>query len=350
MKPARPTIFWLATLAVVLLGVALLHEILLPFVAGIVLAYLLDRPVNRIERFGIKRGTATLLIIVVFAGALIALIVVAAPFLGSEIASLIDNFPGYIHRVHEFALDPSRPWLRKIVGEGLGLADQSSADLTHLVAGWGTKLLGSLWSDGRALLSVLSLLVVTPIVAFYLVYDWNRIIAAVDARVPPDHRETARMLGRDIDDTIGQFLRGQALICLVLATFYAVVLKSIGLNHGVLIGITAGLVGFIPYLGALTGVVLSLFMAIVQFGADWGFMALVIAIFFVGQMAADYVLAPRVIGKRVHLNPVWLMFSIFAFGYLFGFVGVLVAVPLAAAIGVVVRFALTRYAPAGGTT
>ena len=155
--------------------------------------------------------------------------------------------------------------------------------------------------------------------------------------------KTARALAREIDDTIGAFLRGQGTICLILAVCYAVALKSIGLNHGFLIGLAAGLLGFIPYLGALTGLVLSVCMVLVQFGPATMLIATVVGIFLVGQMVADYVLAPRLVGRRVHLNPVWVMFALFAFGYLFGFVGVLVAVPLAAAIGVFVRFAFSRY-------
>jgi predicted PurR-regulated permease PerM len=270
------------------------------------------------------------------------LIVFAAPFLGSEVAACIEDFPAYIRRLYEFATDPSRPWLRRIVTDGFGIAEQSSDDLSHLATGWLTGSLRSLWSGGEAVLSVLSLLVVTPIVTFYLVYDWVRIVAALDRSVPAEHRDLVRTLARDVDDTIGHFLRGQGVICLVLAAFYAIALKSIGLNHGLLIGIVAGVIGFIPYLGSLTGMVLSLSMAIVQFGLDWRYMATVIGVFFVGQLVADYVLTPRLIGRRVHLNPVWLMFAVFALGYLFGFVGVLVAVPLAAAIGVVARFALRR--------
>jgi predicted PurR-regulated permease PerM len=344
MGPTRPLIFWIGILAAVIAAVVLLHGMLLPFVAGMVLAYLLDRPVNRLERLGLNRAAATLLIIGLFVVGMITLIILLAPFLGAEIAAFIENLPGYSRRLHDFAMDPSRPWLRRIAGEGLGLAERSGADLANVATGWLSSILGSLWSRGRALLSIFSLLVVTPIVTFYLVYDWDRIVGTIDNWVPAEYRETARTLWHDVDEAVGGFLRGQGVICLVLATFYATALKSIGLNHGLLIGITAGLIGFVPYLGALTGVVLSLCMVIVQFGPAWGLMATVVGIFFVGQSLADYVLTPRLVGRRVHLNPVWLMFAVFAFGYLFGFVGILIAVPLAAVISVVVRFALSRYA------
>jgi len=343
MNPARPFMFWIATLAAVIAAVALLREILLPFVAGMVLAYLLDAPVNWLERIGMNRAGATLTVIGLFAVGIVALVALTAPLIGAEIADFIENFPAYIQRLHELATNPGRPWLRRIIGEGFGVAQQSSGEVANLAARWLTDFLHSLWSDGRALISVFSLLVVTPIVTFYLVYDWNRIVATVDDWIPAEHRDTARALAREIDETIGGFLRGQGAICLILAACYAVALKSIGLNHGLSIGLAAGLLGFIPYLGALIGLVVSVSMVLVQFGLAWTLIATVVSIFFVGQCVADYVLAPRLVGRRVHLNPVWVMFALFAFGYLFGFVGLLVAVPLAAAIGVLTRFGLSRY-------
>jgi len=348
--------FWIATVAAVIAAVVLLRDILLPFVAGMVLAYLLDAPVNRLERLGMNRAAATLTIIGLFIGGIVAIIVLTAPFIGADIAIFIEKFPGYVQRLHAFATDPGRPWLRRIIGEGFGLAQQSSADLARLGAGWLTDVLHSLWSGGRALISIFSLLVVTPIVTFYLVYDWNRIVATLDDWIPAEHRDTARALAREINETVGGFLRGQGTICLILGVCYAAALKSIDLNHGLLIGLAAGLLGFIPYLGALTGLVLAVCVVLVQFGPVPMLIATVVGIFFVGQMVADYVLAPRLVGRRVHLNPVWVMFALFAFGYLFGFVGILLAVPLAAAIGVLMRFAFSRYRagaaarkdPAGG--
>ena len=343
MNITRPVMFWVATLAVGLAAAALLRDILLPFVAGMLLAYLLGAPVNRLERLGFNRGAAALVIIGVFIVAVIVLIVLSAPFVGFEIAAFIDDFPVYIGRVHAFATDPARPRLRKIVVDGFGIVEQSSGDIARLSAGWLTHSLRSLWSGGRAVLSAFSLLVVTPIVAFYLVHDWNRIIATIDALIPAEHRRTVRTLARDIDDTVGGFLRGQGTICLILAVFYATALKLTGVDHGLLLGLVTGLLSFVPYLGSLTGLIVSLAMTTAQYGLAWPKIATVVAIFFVGQSVGDYVLAPRLVGRRVHLNPVWLMFALFAFGYLFGFFGLLVAVPVAAAIGVLVRFFLGRY-------
>ena len=339
---ARP-LFWLGTLALLVTAAVLLRDVLLPFVAGMALAYLLDPLVNRLERVGIHRTAATLLILAAFFVGVIVLLIFAIPIIATEIVLLIDKFPTYIKRLQALVVDPSHPSFGKIIDIGVAEAEQSSGELASIGVGWLREFLRSLWSDGRMLLSLFSLLVVTPIITAYLVYDWNRIIATLDDFIPAAQRNTVRALAREIDDTIAAFLRGQGTICLILGVFYAVALRSIGLNHGLLIGIVAGLLTFIPYFGSLTGLLLSLSVALVQFGLTWPPILLVLAIFFVGQSLADYVLAPYFVGGKVHLNPVWLMFALFSFGYLFGFVGLLMAVPLAASIGVLVRFALRNY-------
>jgi len=295
MSFTRPILFWIAMLAAVIAVVALLREVLLPFVAGMVLAYLLDPVANRIERLGMNRLVATLVIIVVVITAIALLIALTVPIIISELAYFIESFPQYLRRLQSLTTDPTRPWLSKLVGEGLSEAERSLGELTTLASSWLGTFLRSIWSGGRALISIFSLAVVTPIVAFYL------------------------------------------------AAYYALALWLIGLKHGVVIGFAAGLLSFIPYLGSLSGLVISTCVAIAQFWPDWTSILLVPAIFFVGQFVADYVLAPYLVGRRVHLSPVWVMFALFAFGYLFGFVGLLIAVPLAAAIGVLMRFALRQY-------
>jgi predicted PurR-regulated permease PerM len=343
MSLTRPLMFWITMFAAVAAVVVLLREILLPFVAGMVLAYLIDPLATRLERLGMNRLIATLAIVALFITGVVALISLAIPVIVRELMYFIENFPRYVQQLQSFVTDPSRPWLNKILGEGLGQAEKSLGEVTTLAAGWLTAFVRSAWSGGRALISVFSLAVVTPIVACYLVYDWRKMIAVVDNWVPPAHRDTVRKLAREIDDTIGGFVRGQGAICLILALFYASALSLLGLNHGPLIGIAAGLISFVPYLGSLTGLVVSTCVAIAQFWPNWGPIIAVPAIFFVGQSLADYLLAPYFVGRRVNLNPVWMLFALFAFGYLFGFVGLLIAVPLAAAIGVLVRFALARY-------
>ncbi|HEY8032537.1 MAG TPA: AI-2E family transporter [Methylocella sp.] len=343
MTAVRPSVLWLAALAAVLMLVVLLREILLPFVAGIALAYLLDPVVEWFERLGVNRTIATLGIVGLFIIGVAGVMVLVTPLLGTEIADFIEKVPQYIGQLQALANDPSRPWLRKIIGQGLSEAEQSAGELTTMAADWIPSVLRSLWSDSQALMSIFSLLVVTPIVTIYLLIDWKRLIATIERSIPAAQRETVLALTGELDDTIAGFLRGQGTICLILAFYYALALRLIGLNHGILIGLAAGLISFIPYLGSFTGLVLSLCVAVLQFWPVWTMIPVVFGIFFAGQAIADYVLSPYLIAARVQLNPVWVMFAIAAFGYLFGFVGLLIAVPLAAAIGVVIRFTTRQY-------
>jgi predicted PurR-regulated permease PerM len=187
------------------------------------------------------------------------------------------------------------------------------------------------------------LLVVTPVVAFYMLLDWDRMVAKVDGWVPRDHVETVRTIFRDIDLAIAGFVRGQGTVCLILGLIYATGLSLAGLNFGLLIGLFAGFVSFIPYVGSIAGLLLALIVAAVQFWPDWVMVLVIVGIFFGGQFIEGNILQPKLVGSSVGLHPVWLMFALFAFGALFGFVGLLVAVPAAAVVGVLVRFALSRY-------
>ncbi len=324
----------------------LLRDILLPFLAGVALAYLLDPVVDRLQRFGLNRTVSAFAMLSLFIVAVGGIAVVAVPIIGTEIADLIEKIPGYIGQLQALAANPSRPWLRKIVGEGLTEAEQSAGDIASFAANWVPSLLRSLWSDSQSVISALSLLIVTPIVTFYVLKDWNRLIAVINRSIPAAQRETVQELAKELDDTISGFLRGQGTICLVLALYYALALDLTGLNHGILIGLFAGLISFVPYLGSLAGLLLSVCVAVLQFWPRWMMIPIVLAIFVSGQTIADYVLAPYLVASRIHLNPVWIMFAIAAFGYLFGFVGLILAVPLAAAAGVLVRFAL-RQPPEG---
>jgi predicted PurR-regulated permease PerM len=343
MKVARPSVVWIATVAAIVATVVLLREILLPFVAAIALAYLLDPIVDRFERMGVNRSVACLSLIILFYIGLAGTLAMAVPVVGSELATLVDKLPEYIGQLQAFAADPKRPWLRKIVGEGLLEAEQSAGHLATMAADWIPSVLRSVWSDTGAVISIFSLLIVTPIITFYLLQGWKDLIAVIDRSIPVAQRETVRTLAGELDETIAGFLRGQGTICLILALYYAFALWLTGLNHAILIGLVAGLISFIPYLGMLAGLVVSLFVVILQFWPSWTLIPFVLGIFVVGQGIADYVLAPRLVGERIHLGPVEVMFAIAAFGYLFGFVGLLIAVPLGAAIGVVVRFATKQY-------
>lgn len=343
MTIERQIAFWVAALVVLIAALWLLSPVMLPFVAGIVLAYLLNPLARRLERIGVQRAVAGLVIIVLALAALIVIVLLLAPILAGQLSAFIDRLPGYVTRLQSLIADPGHAWLTKILGERLPDASKSVGDLMSQGAGWIAAFLRSLWSGGQALVSILSLMVVTPVVAFYLLCDWDRMITTIDGWVPRPQQETVRALAREIDVAIAGFVRGQTSICLILSVYYAVALALTGLNFGFLIGFMAGLLSFIPYVGSLTGLVVAIGVAVAQFWPNWMPIVAILVIFLVGQILEGYVLAPKLVGARIGLHPVWLMFALFAFGYLFGFVGLLVAVPLAAAIGVLIRFALRQY-------
>jgi predicted PurR-regulated permease PerM len=333
--------FWLIGFALILLLLWLLSEILLPFIMGFAIAYLLTPFVDRMERSGASRLLASLLVIGIVVMVFVLLILLVAPLLGGQLASFIDNIPFYIAKLRALLTDPSRPWVQKLLGAGLN-TDKGISDLVSQGVGYLTSFLKSLWSGGRALVSLFSLMVITPVVAFYLIYDWHRMIKAVDGWIPLNQRDTVRALAREVDAAIAGFVRGQTAVCLILGSFYAVALTLSGLNFGLLIGLISGLITFIPYVGSMTGLILSLGVAVAQFWPDYYSILVVLGIFLVGQFLEGNVLSPKLV-ESAGVHPVWVIFALLAFGYLFGFVGLLVAVPLAATIGVLARFALRRY-------
>lgn len=339
MRMAQPATFWIAVSTVALVMLVLLHQILLPFVVGALLAYLFVPVIDRLERFGINRSFAALAVFLPLVAGFVAFLLVMLPAVIGEVRFFVEELPRYITRLQSLMTEASGPWLQSVMGNELHI-EQSSADVARTMGSdWLDRFLRSLWSSGLALISLLSLLVVTPIIAIYLAIDWQRMIATVDGWVSPAYRGDVRALGREIHETVAGYVRGQAVICLTLAVLYATALKVTGLNHAIVIGISAGLISFVPYLGAATGILVSTCVAMAQFWPNWVPVAVVGGIFIVGEMLADYVLSPRVIGTRVKLHPVWMMFAMFAFGWLFGFIGVLLAIPIAASLGVILRFA-----------
>ena len=251
--------------------------------------------------------------------------------------------PDYIARLQDFVTSIDESWLERVSGMDMESLRSGINNLLTQGAGFLTTLFESIWNSGRALVDIAGLFVVTPVVAFYMLLDWDRMVAKVDSWVPRDHVDTVRQIANDINRSTAGFVRGQGTLCLVLGVLYAIALTATGLNFGLAIGRIAGLISFIPYVGSIVGFGLSMGVALVQFWPQWPWILVVAGIFFAGQMIEGYILQPRLIGRSVGLHPVWLMFALFAFGYLFGFVGLLIAVPAAAAIAVLIRFALDRY-------
>lgn len=333
---------YLAALIVFLILVYLLRTVLLPFVAGMGVAYFLDPVCDRLEKWGCSRVLATSIVTAVFALIVVLAFLVIVPILIEQFSNFIRDLPGMVERSHQRlmplygdlqlrfdlpALDDLGAMLRERLGGALGFV--------------GNALQGVV-SGGAALANLLSLLFITPVVTFYLLRDWDLLIARINALLPLDHAETIRQQMRAIDTTMAGFLRGQASVCLVLGAFYATGLMLVGLPFGLFIGMMAGILTFIPYVGSLSGFVISMAVALASFDG-WHGPAIVAAIFVSGQVMEGNFLTPKLVGDRVGLHPVWIIFALLAGGALFGFVGLLLAVPVAAAIGVLVRFGIGHY-------
>ncbi|MET0941821.1 MAG: AI-2E family transporter [Mesorhizobium sp.] len=335
--------FWLIAAALFILFLYVFRNILLPFVAGMVLAYFLDPVADRLERTGLSRVMATVLILVAFVIILALGLVILIPILAQQMADFVSHMPEYLSRLQGLVTNYNPEWLKERFGVDPESLREGLNSLLSSSVGFLTTIVESIWNSGLALFNIAGLFVVTPVVAFYMLLDWDRMVAAVDSWVPRDYVHTVRRLAAEINASTAGFVRGQGTLCIILGIMYGTGLTLVGLNFGILIGIFAGLISFIPYVGSMVGLVLSVGVAFVQFWPDWLWVAAVAGVFFTGQFIEGNILQPRLVGKSVGLHPVWLMFALFAFGALFGFVGLLVAVPAAAAVGVLVRFAVSRY-------
>ncbi|WP_455465480.1 AI-2E family transporter [Bartonella sp. B39] len=341
----RQIFFWLSTLAFFIFFMFVFESILLPFVAGIVLAYFLNPIVQLLEKFGIRRvfGTIliTLFIVIVFVAALIILI----PIISWQIQQFVSNgLPVYINRIQTFFVEHDFDWVRRYFDSDPSELQSNIKGLLGKSSDFITSLLNSLLKSGKSIVNLVSLFVVAPVVAFYMLLDWPRMVAAIDSLIPRDHLETVRSIFHEMDRAIAGFVRGQGTVCLILGGYYAIGLTITGLNFGLLIGMFIGLISFVPYIGTMSGFILSVGIAWVQFYPNnWGWIVVVMILFLVGQFIEGYILQPKFVGSSVGLHPVWLMFALFAFSTLFGFTGMLVAIPAAAAVGVLVRFAIHTY-------
>jgi predicted PurR-regulated permease PerM len=274
---------------------------------------------------------------------LVLIVLLVVPILGDQIVKFAGDLPNLMQSLLARFNDVAPQWMKDAIARSGTDVQGSISDIAGRAAGWTATLLASIWSGGMALVNILSLMVITPIVAFYLLADWDRLVAKVDSWLPRDHAAAIRAIFSDINAAMAGFIRGQGTVCLLLGLFYALALTVAGLKFGLVIGIGAGLLSFIPYVGALVGGVMAIGVGLVQFWPDFASIAIIIGIFAVGQFIEGNFLSPKLVGSSIGLHPVWLMFALFAFGYVFGFVGLLLAVPLAAAAGVLVRFALNQY-------
>ncbi len=330
--------YWGIAAAVFVFVLWVLGDVLLPFVIGGAIAYFLDPVADRLEKFGLTRMAATGIITVVGVLGFVLVLLMVVPALVTQLIDLVDVMPslfqelrGFIEKQFPSILDRNSSSHQFLVSLGETLRSKTGDVLQSVVASLGSAI------------NVVVLLVIVPVVTVYLLLDWDRMIARIAELLPRDHAPTIKRLAGEIDNVLASFVRGMGTVCLILGTYYAVALMLVGLQFGLIVGFIAGLVTFIPYLGALIGGTLAIGLALFQFWGDWAHIGLVAGIFALGQVTEGNFLTPKLVGHSVGLHPVWLLLALSVFGALFGFVGMLIAVPVAAALGVLARFGTSIY-------
>ena len=337
--PVRKQLIWWSAAAVALLVTMwLLGQAILPFILGAGVAYLLDPLADRLERAGLSR---TMAVVVITIGALlifVAVILLIVPVLIRQATALIDTAPEMMAQAHGFVAAR----FPELLPEG-GTIGTALSDLGKAMGDQWSNVAQTLMSSLGGVISAVAILVIVPVVAFYLLLDWDRMVDQIDRLLPREHAPVLRRLASEIDKALSGFLRGQGLVILILGTWYSIALMIVGLPFGFFIGIMAAVLSFIPYVGVLIVGVTAIGVALFSFWGDPLWIGAVIAIFAIGQVVEGNYLQPKIVGGHVGLHPVWLLLALSVFGALFGFVGMVAAVPLAAALGVLARFTIERY-------
>lgn len=343
MTLRNQVLVWVGFTLVVILAIWLFRPILLPFVIGIALAYVLNPAVVLVERVVRSRAWSAAIVLMAVLAVIVGGLVIITPLIVTQIGGLVARLPGYVSDLNGLirTLAPQlNDWL------GPERAAQLQTQLTQFI-GSGVEFLGSLTAQvaqsGLTVLNTIAVLILTPVVAFYLLLDWSGMVKGIDDLLPREHRREIRQLLDQIDRSIAGVIRGQGSVILVLCVYYATALTLTGLNFGLVIGLMTGLFSFIPFFGFLTGFALSMGIALVQFSPNWWMVAIVFVAYMIGQFLEGNVLYPRLVGQSININPVWLMFALFAFAFLFGFVGLILAVPLSAITATLTRYAIRRY-------
>lgn len=334
--------FWLGLAVIALLFFYAVKAILLPFVVGILVAYFLDPLADRLERLGLSRNLATLGITLCFFTIIIAALSVLLPLLYQQLEALISALPKLISEHEQRLLPQVNGWLHQIDPEIIQKITESIKNASMTILEYAADFIGSVMKSGLAVVNLLSLLFVTPVVAFYFLRDWDKMVAKIYSFLPRRHASTIREQLSLIDTTLSGFIRGQTNVCILLGLFYAVGLSIAGLEGGALIGFFTGIATFVPYVGMLFGTIIGLVVAWFQF-ETWQGVLIVAAVFAVGQIIEGNFVAPKLVGDKVGLHPVWLIFGMLAGGALFGLLGVILAVPVTAVLGVLIRFLTAQY-------
>lgn len=327
-------------IAAIVLGVVmwLMGDVILPFLVGGGIAYMLDPLVGRLQRLGMGRVAATIIISLWVVLVIIAMILAVIPTLVNQLAALFNAAPEILSQLHDYLL-ARFPEL----ANNFSTPRDTLQSIGTTIQDKGPDMVQAVLGSAKGVINAAVFVVVVPVVAFYLLLDWPRMIRRIDDMLPRDHAPRVRQLAGEIDAVLAAFIRGQFSVCVILGVFYSVALAMVGLQFGLVVGAIAGAITFIPYIGSIVGGSLAIGLALFQFWGDWTMVGVVAGIFAFGQFMEGNIITPNLVGNSVGLHPVWLIFALAAFGTLFGFIGMLVAVPVAAAIGVLVRAMVARY-------
>lgn len=315
-----------------------LGDVLLPFLVGAAVAYCLDPIADRLEAMGFSRGLATGIITIAALLIFVLLALLVIPTLIKQTGQLINVAPDLFRDLQTF-LSFRFP---NIMAED-GVVRETLTSIGDTIKDRGGELVQTALTSAASLLNIILLFVIVPVVAVYLLVDWDNMVERVDELLPREHAPVIRQLAREIDKTMSAFVRGMGTVCLILGVYYAAALMLVGLQFGLVVGVIAGILTFIPYVGAIVGGILAVGLAMFQFWGEWIWIIAVWAIFQSGQFIEGNFLTPKLVGDSVGLHPVWLLLGMSVFGTTFGFVGLLVAVPIAAALGVIARFLVQKY-------
>jgi predicted PurR-regulated permease PerM len=344
MTLRNQVLVWVGLFLAAILLLWVFRPILLPFVVGAALAYLLNPVVNWLQKWGVGRSWGSMMVLAAMIALVVGLLLSLVPLVGQQVADLIGRLPSYVGDLQAL-LQVWAPQLNEWLGpERAAQLEGSLADLIGRGVEFAGLVTATLAQSGLTVINTIAVLFITPVVAYYLLVDWEGMMTQADQLLPRPHQAEIRGVLGDIDRAMAGVMRGQGGVILVLFVYSATALTLTGLNFGLAIGLIGGLLSFVPYVGFLVGFALSMTVALVQFWPDqWLFILIILAVYLVGQFLEANILYPKLVGQSININPVWLMFALFAFALLFGFVGLLLAVPLAAISGVLTRFAIHKY-------
>ncbi len=335
-------LFWVTAAVLFFVFLFLIRSILLPFVLGIMIAYFLDPAADRLQAKGFSRGLATTILTGLFFVILFLLSLIIFPVIANQFSGLVAALPDYIIAFEQSYGEQIKERLGGLGAEQMEHIKSAINNISGTAIKLGGDLVANLFLSGMALINLLSLVLITPIVAFYILRDWDKIVIRVDTLLPRKHADVIREQLCIIDETLAGFIRGQINVCLILSTYYAIGLSLAGLHFGIVIGLATGFLVIFPYVGLMLGMGIGMGVAFFQFG-DMASVLTVLAVFVTGQIIEGYFITPKLVGEKVGLHPVWIIFGMLAGAALFGFVGILLAIPVTAIIGVLTRFAIGRY-------